>query len=97
MLDLKALLAKILKNQVQVATFSKSVTLPANGQSVVYIDISIPSGATVKSVSLGTTPNGNWVYSSIGSYNTNTVIILYHNTASSSMNGTYEVAVFYTI
>ena len=82
---------------VHVATFSKSATLSANGQGAVLVDIDIPSGATVKSVSLGTTPNGNWVYSSIGSYNINTVTILYHNTASSSMSGTYEVAVFYTI
>ena len=97
MLNQKKLNTKILENQVQVATFSKVATLPANGQGSVLIDIDIPSGATIKAVSLGTTPNGNWVYSSIGAYNATTVTILYHNTSSSSMSGTYEVAVFYTI
>ena len=97
MLDLKALLAKILKNQVQVATFSKSVTLPANGQSVIYIDISIPSGATIKAVSLGITPNANWVFSGIAGYNNTSVQVLYNNTASWAISNPYEVAVFYTI
>lgn len=87
----------LLKKTLLVATFSKVVTLPANGQSSVLIDIDIPSGATVKAVSLGTTPNGNWVHSAIGAYNATTVTILYRNTSSSPMSGTYEVAVFYTI
>ena len=97
MLDLKALLAKILKNQVQVATFSKSVTLPANGQSVIYIDISIPSGATVIGACLTKTPNANWVFSGIAGYNNTSVQVLYHNTASWAISESYEVAVFYTI
>ena len=97
MLNQKKLNTKILENQVQVATFSKPVTLPAYGQSAIYIDISIPSGATVKAACLTKAPNANWVVSGITTYNSTTVVVLYHNTASSAISESYEVAVFYTI
>lgn len=87
----------LLKKTLQVQTVSQAVTLSANTQSYVDISMNIPSGATVKAASLAKTPNPNWVFSAIASYDAERVRVSFYNTAGVEISGTYDVAVFYTI
>lgn len=97
MLNVKKTLTKIMENALQVQTVSQAVTLSANSQSYVDVSMNIPSGATVKAASLAKTPNPNWVFSAISSYDAERVRVSYYNTAGVAISGTYDVAVFYTI
>lgn len=95
-LDLKELLNKLVNNEVYYLKKQQSVSMAA-GASSVTVTYSLPTGATIMSISIATQPNANWIHCGINSYSNTGCTVAYNNTYSAAITGTIELDIIYRL